>query len=210
MTKEREFAIGYNNTSLSSEACAICGGEAGRRVGGSNIPLEVMVVEGEEAGMICPDCQREHAPELAAALEAYYTQSQKTEQRSDNMVTNEQRQALNREIGKLKAEQSIDIDFIRRVRRIIMELADLYFDGGFTEEQWMNYLASMKQRHLDYFHDSDPLTMIEMESHENAFAVYHAVVFLMENYSPEGSIDGAGALLKRILRMEGELPEPVL
>lgn len=209
---DKRMFIGYNNTSLSHERCAICGGDAGRFMGGSNIPLEVMAIaeDTESATVVCPDCQQQHAPELKAALEAYYTQSQKTEKRSDKMVTKEQRQALDREIRKLHEEQTINLGLLQKVHRVIQELGDLYFNGGFTDETWLNYLNELKQRHLSFFYDSQPLTEGEMEAYDNSFVVYHACLFLEENYNQEGAPDGAGALLKRIVRMVGELPEPVI
>ena len=65
-----KLVIGYNNTSLSSEPCSICTGEAGRRRGGSRVPLEVF--DARSYGIICPSCVDTHAPELAQALNAYY------------------------------------------------------------------------------------------------------------------------------------------
>ena len=66
-----KFVIGYNNTSISSEPCGLCDGEAGRRMGVSRVPLEVFV-EGTKS-VVCPECIEAHAPELGKALDAYYS-----------------------------------------------------------------------------------------------------------------------------------------
>ena len=68
LSKHYDITLGHNNTSLSSEPCPICGGEAGRSVNGSNVPIEVMV--GQRP--ICPACARKRAPALAEARDLFY------------------------------------------------------------------------------------------------------------------------------------------
>ncbi len=67
--------IEYNNTSVSSEPCGSCGGQAGRRAGGSRVPLEIF----SPVGIVCPACAKKHSPELARALELYYDHEDRTE-----------------------------------------------------------------------------------------------------------------------------------
>ena len=62
--------IEYNNTSVSSEPCGICGENAGRKVGGSRIPIELF--SDRSMTTVCPTCAHKHAPELAKMVDDYY------------------------------------------------------------------------------------------------------------------------------------------
>jgi hypothetical protein len=70
-----ELVLACNNVSISSLRCPLCGGEAGRRVGGSNIPLEVFAVVDDDGvrltGPVCPPCAEGGAPELVKARDLY-------------------------------------------------------------------------------------------------------------------------------------------
>lgn len=66
-----DLVLAHNNCSVSSEACPVCGGEAGRRIGGSRIPLEIFLRE-ERGGPVCPPCAARYAPELVKACNLYY------------------------------------------------------------------------------------------------------------------------------------------
>jgi len=68
LSKDYDIILGYNSHSFSHDSCPICGGEAGRFVGGNATPIEVMV--GQRP--ICPECATKRAPELAEARDLFY------------------------------------------------------------------------------------------------------------------------------------------
>ena len=70
---EWKFSIQYNNyASVSVGPCAICGENAGRRVGGNRVPLEIFLEPFPQGGVICPGCAEKHAPELNMAINLFY------------------------------------------------------------------------------------------------------------------------------------------